>query len=145
MARHLSAKTVVPVGGVEPNGTTCAQRAAAQYSAGQNGARVNVGGDYNWMGFSNDHPTFIVQSEFRLQWRQPGRWDLSDNNRIACGEAGTPATVTLLVTSSQCNGFTPSTLFGNPALSSGTTPYMRFWQPRRDVFIGPKSCSSTLA
>ena len=137
---HLSAKTVVPVGGVEPNGTTCATTGGCTvFVLDQNGARVNVGGDYNLDGVLNDHPTFIGSSLSSVySGGSPADGIFSDNNRIACGEAGTPATVNLAVTSSQCNGFTPSTLFGNPAYPSGTTPYMRFGSLGRDVFIGPK-------
>lgn len=106
----------------------------------QNGAPINIGGDYNLDGVLNDHPNFLGSSLSSVySGGSPADGIFTDNNRIGCGEAGVPGTVSLGTSSSQCVGFTPSTLFGNPAYPiSGTTPYERFGTLGRDIFTGPK-------
>jgi hypothetical protein len=144
---HLSAKTLIPLNGVEPNGKICT---TPTYPASapvdcvasvldQNGALVNVGGDYNLDGVLNDHPNFVGPGMSSVySGGSPADGIFTDNNRIGCNESGTPSTVNLTVTSSQCNGFTPNALFANPAYPTGTTPYLRFGNLGRDVFIGPR-------
>jgi hypothetical protein len=106
----------------------------------QNGAPINIGGDYNLDGVLNDHPNFIGSSLGSIySGGSPADGIFTDNNRVGCGEAGVPSTVNFLASSSQCVNFTPSTLFGNPAYpTTGTTPYERFGTLGRDIFIGPK-------
>jgi len=146
---HLSAKTLVPVGGIEPNGTTCTALNAnfpassptgcAVFVFDQNGTRVNVGGDYNLDGVLNDHPNFTGSSSGSVySGGSPADGIFTNNNRIGCNEAGTPSNINLAATSSQCTGFTPSTLFTNPAYPTGTTPYLRFGTLGRNIFVGPK-------
>jgi hypothetical protein len=106
----------------------------------QNGARINIGGDYNLDGVLNDHPVFIGSSLSSVySGKSPADGIFIDNNKIGCGEAGVPATVNYAQTSSQCVGFTPNSLFANPAYpTSGTTPYMRFGTLGRNIFVGPR-------
>jgi hypothetical protein len=106
----------------------------------QNGAPINIGGDYNLDGVLNDHPNFIGSSLGSIySGGSPADGIFTDNNRVGCGEAGVPSTVNFLASCSQCVNFTPSTLFGNPAYpTTGTTPYERFGTLGRDIFIGPK-------
>jgi carboxypeptidase family protein/TonB-dependent receptor-like protein len=144
---HISAKMLVPVGGVQPNGTICTTPTypasnpvdCTPFLLDQNGARINIGGDYNLDGVLNDHPNFLGSSLSSVySGASPADGIFTDNNRIGCGEAGAPPTTSFAASSSSCVGFTPSTLFGNPAYPSGTTPYMRFGTLGRDVFVGPK-------
>jgi len=145
---HLSAKTLVPLNGIEPNGSTCTRPTFPASNPvdcvatllDQNGAPINVGGDYNLDGVLNDHPNFIGSSLGSVySGRSPADGIFVDNSRIACGEAGVPSSVNYSVTSSQCPGFTPNTLFANPAYpTTGPTPYMRFGTLGRNVFVGPR-------
>ena len=140
---HLSAKTLIPGGGIEPNGSICAPTPPATscsvFLLDQNGARINVGGDYNLDGVLNDHPVFIGSSLSSVySGKSPADGIFTDNNKIGCGEAGTPSTVNFGATSSQCVGFSPNSLFANPAYPTGTTPYMRFGTLGRNIFVGPR-------
>jgi hypothetical protein len=104
----------------------------------QNGARVNIGGDYNLDGVLNDKPDFLGSSISSVySGASPADGIFTDNNRIGCNEAGTPASVNVARSSSQCPAV-GNALFGNPAYPSGTTPYERFGTLGRDVFQGPK-------
>jgi hypothetical protein len=105
----------------------------------QNGAPINVGGDYNLDGVLNDHPNFLGSVSSVYSGANPADGIFTDNNRIGCGESGMPGNVSLGTSSSTCAGFTPSTLFGNPAYpTTGTTPYERFGTLGRNIFTGPK-------
>jgi hypothetical protein len=138
---HISAKELIPLGGANPDGTTCAStKGCAFLLFDQNGARINIGGDYNLDGVLNDHPVFLGSSLGSVySGGSPADGIFKDNNRIGCGEVGVPSTVNYGASSSSCAGFTPSALFGNPAYpTTGTTPYLRFGDLGRDVFVGPK-------
>jgi hypothetical protein len=106
----------------------------------QNGAPINIGGDYNLDGVLNDHPVFLGSSVIAVySGKSPADGVFTDNNRIGCGEAGVPSTVNYAASSSQCVGFTPNSLFGNPAYpTTGTTPYLRFGTLGRNIFVGPR-------
>ena len=123
-----------------------ARNASGALLLDQNGAPINIGGDYNLDGVLNDHPVFIGSSLGSVYGSgSPADGWFTDNNRIGCGEAGMPATVDFAASSSQCVGFTPSTLYGNPAYpTTGTTPYMRFGKLGRNVFIGPRFVTTDL-
>jgi len=116
-----------------------ARNAAGALLFDQNGARINIGGDYNLDGVLNDHPVFLGSSLNSVySGASPADGIFTNNNRIGCGEAGVPATVNNAASSSSCPG-TPNSLFGNPAYpTSGTTPYLRFGTLGRNVFIGPR-------
>ncbi len=106
----------------------------------QNGLPFNLGGDYNLDGVYNDHPDFIGTSVSSVySGGNPADGIFKDNNQIGCGEAGLPPTVANIAA---CNGkfgvVTPSTLFGNPAYPTGSTPYERFGNLGRGVFHGPR-------
>ena len=104
----------------------------------QNGVPFNIGGDYNLDGVNNDHPNFVGSSLASVySGGSPADGIFVDNNRIGCGEAGVPSTVSYAKSSSQCTGFTPNTLFVNPAYPGGATPFERFGALGRDLFIGP--------
>jgi len=104
----------------------------------QNGIPFNIGGDYNLDGVTNDHPNFVGSSLSSVySGGSPADGIFTDNNRIGCGEAGVPATVDFAASSGQCIGFTPNALFANPAYPGGATPFERFGNLGRDVFIGP--------
>lgn len=143
---HISARTLVPLGGTEPNGSICttptfpasAPVDCVPFVLDQNGARVNIGGDYNLDGVLNDKPDFLGSSISSVySGASPADGIFTDNNRIGCNEAGTPASVNVARSSSQCPAV-GNALFGNPAYPSGTTPYERFGTLGRDVFQGPK-------
>ncbi len=141
---RIRARAFVPPGGVEPNGSICDAIAnpngCTPLLKDQNGAPINIGGDYNLDGVLNDHPNFLGSSVSSVySGANPADGIFTDNNRIGCGEAGMPGNTSLSASSSTCTGFTPSTLFGNPAYpTTGTTPYNRFGTLGRDIFTGPK-------
>ena len=104
----------------------------------QNGNPFNIGGDYNLDGVLNDHPNFVGSSVGgAYSGGSPADGIFKDNNRIGCGGAGIPAAVNLAMSDSSCVGFTPNSLFVNPAYPSGATPFERFGTLGRDVFHGP--------
>ena len=103
----------------------------------QNGIPFNIGGDYNLDGVANDHPNFVGSSlSAAYSGKSPADGIFVDNNRIGCGGAGIPATVSFSTSSSYCPA-TPNSLFVNPAYPSGATPFQRFGTLSRDAFIGP--------
>jgi hypothetical protein len=106
----------------------------------QNGLPFNIGGDYNLDGVYNDHPNFIGTSLGSVySGGSPANGIFIDNNQIGCGFPGMSAAIANV---SACNANygvgTPSTLFGNPAYPSGSTPYERFGTLGRGVFHGPR-------
>ena len=104
----------------------------------QNGVPINIGGDYNLDSVQNDKPDFIGTSISSVySGGSPADGIFKDNNRISCGISNVPG-VNFANSSGQCAGFTPSTLFANPAYPSGPTPYERFGTLGRDVFQGPR-------
>lgn len=104
----------------------------------QNGVPFNIGGDYNLDGAANDHPDFIGSSLGSVySHASPADGIFSDNNKISCAVSGVPATVDFSASSSLCPS-TPSTLFGNPAYPTGSTPFERFGALGRGVFRGPR-------
>jgi Carboxypeptidase regulatory-like domain/TonB dependent receptor len=120
-----------------PNGTTCTSVKGCRI-LDQNGIPFNIGGDYNLDGTANDHPNFVGSSLGSVySGGSPADGIFVDNNRIGCGEAGVPNTVDFALSSSSCNISSPNTLFANPAYPGGATPFERFGNLGRDVFIGP--------
>jgi hypothetical protein len=119
---------------------TVAKDASGNPVLDQNGVPFNIGGDYNLDRVCNDHPVFLGSSVgSAYSGGSPADGIFKDNNRIGCGEAGLPATVTNIAA---CNGAlaggVPNALFGNPAYPTDSTPYLRFGSLGRDVFRGPK-------
>jgi hypothetical protein len=125
---------------IRARGTPPQAGAAGPLLFDQNGAPINIGGDYNLDGVLNDHPVFLGSSVIAVySGKSPADGVFTDNNRIGCGEAGVPSTVNYAASSSQCVGFTPNSLFGNPAYpTTGTTPYLRFGTLGRNIFVGPR-------
>ena len=106
----------------------------------QNGKAINIGGDYNLDGTANDHPDFVgssVAAFYNNGGASPADGFFADNNRIACGEAGTPAGMTNLTGGSCAPAGVSNAFFANPAYPTGSTPFDRFGTLGRDVFHGP--------
>jgi len=119
-----------------PNGTTCTS-AAGCLILDQNGVPYNIGGDYNLDGVLNDHPVFTGNVSSFYSGKSPADGYFIDNNRIGCGEAGVPSTVSFTKSSSLCPS-TPNAFFTNPAYGTGATPFERFGSLGRGVFRGPQ-------
>jgi outer membrane receptor protein involved in Fe transport len=100
----------------------------------QNGKPFNVGGDYNLDGTTNDKPVFTRGQVY--SGASPADGIFTNNNRIGCGGLGIPSSFSPGASSSECVGFTPSSLFINPPYPGGPTPYERFGTLGRDVFQG---------
>jgi Carboxypeptidase regulatory-like domain/TonB dependent receptor len=140
---RVLAKEHILFGGVEPNGTTCAKTAGCTVSVlDQNGVPYGIGGDYNLDGVLNDHPDFVGTSLGSVySGGSPADGIFKDNSRMACGEAGLPAGVTVTnLTGGNCPpaGAPTNSLFGNPAYPTGLTPFLRFGTLGRNVFVGPR-------
>lgn len=141
---RFRAKTFVPPGGIEQDGSICNPvknpKGCSPYLLDQNGVPYNLGGDYNLDGVYNDHPNFLGSTiSSAYSGANPYDGIFKDNNRIGCGEAGLPSTISnMAACNAQLAGGTPNTLFGNPAYPTGPTPYLRFGSLGRDVFRGPK-------
>jgi hypothetical protein len=124
-------------------GSGGALRARARNSSGvlvrdQNGIPFNIGSDYNLDNVLNDHPDFIGSSLGSVySGKSPADGIFTDNNKIGCGFPGMPSNISVSTSSTACPS-TPSTLFGNPAYPSGTTPYLRFGHLGRNIFQGPR-------
>jgi hypothetical protein len=105
-----------------------------------NGVPFNIGGDYNLDGVYNDHPNFIGSSVGSVySGGSPADGIFKDNNQIGCGFPGMPATIANVGACNQNFGVVAaSTLFGNPAYGTGTTPYERFGNLGRGVLHGPR-------
>src|SRR6266581_5443236 len=93
---RVRARTRVPAGGTEPNGSICTPTAPATSCnvllPDQNGIPFDIGGDYNLDGVLNDHPDFLGSSLTSVySGASPADGIFTDNNRIACGEAGLPS------------------------------------------------------
>jgi hypothetical protein len=115
-----------------------ARDAAGDFILDPNGVPFNIGGDYNLDGTANDHPDFIGSSLGSVySGGSPADGIFTDNNRIGCAVSGVPSNVDPAASSGLCPG-TPSTLFGNPAYGTGSTPFERFGALGRGVFHGPK-------
>jgi hypothetical protein len=145
-ASAIQAKTLVPVGGIQPNGATCTNPTypannpidcvARVYD--QNGVVYNIGGDYNLDGVLNDHPVFLgTNPGSAYSGANPHDGIFTDNNKIGCGFPGMPSNISVTASSPTCPG-TPNTLFGNPAYPTGATPFLRFGSLGRGVFHGPR-------
>src|SRR5262249_31610569 len=112
--------------------------AAGKLILDQNGVPVNVGGDYNLDSVQNDKPVFIGSSiSGAYSGASPADGIFTDNNRIGCSAPGISG-IDPGESSGQCAGFSPSTLFDNPAYPGGSTPFERFGTLGRDVFEGPR-------
>ncbi|PYU01432.1 MAG: hypothetical protein DMG38_03990 [Acidobacteria bacterium] len=143
---RVAARTRVPAGGIEPNGSICTPTAPATSCNAllldQNGVPFDIGGDYNLDGVLNDHPNFVGSSLGSVySGGSPADGIFTDNHRLACGEAGLPTGIPVSnLTGGSCppGGVGTNSLFANPAYLSGATPYMRFGNLGRDVFVGPR-------
>ena len=143
---RVAAKTRVAAGGIEPNGSTCVPKAPATtcnvFILDQNGVVYNIGGDYNLDGVLNDHPVFTGSSLGSVySGGSPADGIFTDNNRIACGEAGLPAAFPLSnAVGGNCppSGAATNSLFANPAYPGGATPFERLGTLGRNVFVGPR-------
>jgi hypothetical protein len=146
---RIRARSFTPLGGIEPNGSTCTTAnftLASTNTPGcrltikdQNGVPFNIGGDYNMDGVANDKPVFLGSSVGSVySGASPADGIFTDNNRIACSEAGVPSYVNLEASSGSCVIATPSSLFGNPDYPTGSTPYERYGTLGRNVFQGPR-------
>ncbi len=161
---RIRARSFTPLGGTEPNGTTCTTaNFTLPVSAGpggspitgcrltildQNGVPFNIGGDYNLDGVGNDHPNLVGSLTYSGASAADGIF--SNNSRIACSEAGVPSYVNLEASSTACvfaqtnpNGSITAIPFQNPAFANpdyptGATPYERFGSLGRDIFVGPR-------
>jgi len=119
------------------NGTTCLT-ASGCFVRDQNGIPFNIGDDYNLDNVLNDHPDFIGTSLGSVySGNSPADGFFTDNHKIGCGFPGMPANISVTLSSSSCTS-TPNTLFANPAYPTGATPYLRFGNLGRNVFIGPR-------
>lgn len=145
---RVRAVTRVAAGGTEPNGSICTPTPPATSCnvllRDQNGIPYNIGGDYNLDGVGNDRPDFIGSSLASVySGASPADGIFTNNNRIACGEAGLvlpPGFPVSNLTGGSCPkaGAATNSLFANPAYPGGTTPYERFGSLGRDVFVGPR-------
>jgi hypothetical protein len=163
---RIRARSFTPIGGTEPNGTACTVLNAnftLPISTGpggtpingcrltildQNGVPFNIGGDYNLDGVLNDHPN--LAGPLTYSGASPADGIFTNNSRMACSEAGAPSFVNLEASSTVCvfgvgnpDGSTTAIAFQNPALANpdyptGATPYERFGNLGRDVFVGPR-------
>jgi hypothetical protein len=137
---RIRARTIVPAGGTEPNGSICTPTPPATSCKvlllDQNGVPFNIGGDYNLDGVLNDHPNLV--GSLTYSGASPADGIFTNNSRIGCSEAGVPSSVNLAASSGKCVGFTPNPAFANPDYPTGATPYERFGTLGRDVFQGPR-------
>jgi len=104
----------------------------------QNGVPVNIGGDYNLDGVTNDHPVFVGPSLSNVySGASPADGIFTNNGRIGCSAPGI-AGIDPAASSSQCPLTGINTLFDNPDYPGGSTPFERFGTLGRDVFHGPR-------
>jgi hypothetical protein len=163
---RIRARAFTPLGGIEPNGSTCVvspSNFTLPVSEGpggtpivgcrttikdQNGIPFNIGGDYNLDGVLNDHP--IVAGPLTYSGKSPADGIFTNTTRIACSENGVPSFVNLEASSSQCvfgvtnpDGSVTAVAWNNPAFANpdypgGATPFERFGNLGRDIFVGPR-------
>jgi len=103
------------------------------------GIPINLGGDYNLDGTSNDRPVFVGSSlKSVYSHGTPANGIFKDNNIIGCAAAWVPSTVANV---SACNArfgaSTPNALFATPPYPGSGLTYERFGTLGRDVFTGP--------
>jgi hypothetical protein len=117
-----------------------ARDAAGNLALDANGIPINLGGDYNLDGVSNDHPIFVGSSLSSVySGANPADGIFTDNNIIGCGASWVPATVANV---SACNKrfgvVTPNSLFVTPPYPTSGPLYERFGTLGRNVFVGPR-------
>jgi hypothetical protein len=106
-----------------------------------NGIPINLGGDYNLDGVTNDHPLFIGSNLNSVySGKSPADGFFTDNNIIGCGASWVPANVANVAA---CNakfgaGGTPNSLFATPPYPGSGPGYQRFGTLGRNVFHGPQ-------
>jgi carboxypeptidase family protein/TonB-dependent receptor-like protein len=161
---RIRARSFTPFGQIEPNGTTCtSQSFTLPVSEGpggtpikgcrvtildQNGVPFNIGGDYNMDGVANDHPNLV--GSLTYSGKSPADGIFTDTTRMACSEAGVPDFVNLEASSTACvfgvtnpDGSVTAVPWNNPAFANpdyptSATPFERFGDLGRDVFVGPR-------
>jgi hypothetical protein len=108
--------------------------ANGNYVLDANGNAINIGGDYNLDGVSNDRPEYVGGGfASAYSHANPADGMFKDNNAIGCGQTGIPSTIANVAQCNADNGVvTPSTLFVNPP---GTG--VRFGPLARNAFFGP--------
>jgi hypothetical protein len=119
-----------------------------------NGIPINLGGDYNLDGVSNEHPVFIGSNLNGVYSSgSPADGIFIDNNVIGCGASWVPASVAQSGSSGSidaCNarfgvaGATstspgsPNSLFALPGYPTSGPLFERYGTLGRDVFHGPR-------
>jgi Carboxypeptidase regulatory-like domain/TonB dependent receptor len=117
-----------------------ARDAAGNLVLDANGIPINLGGDYNLDGVTNDHPIFVGSNLNNVySGKSPADGIFTDNNIIGCGAPWVPATVGNV---SACNArfgvVTPNSLFVTPPYPSSGPGYLRFGTLGRNIFVGPR-------
>ncbi len=124
-----------------------------------NGIPINLGGDYNLDGTSNDRPVFVGASKNSVySHATPANGIFKDNNIIGCGAAWVPGTVSPGTDPNQYQGSgsiagcnarfgatTPNALFQTPPYPTSGPTYERFGTLGRDVFTGPNDAQLDLS
>ncbi len=124
-----------------------------------NGIPINLGGDYNLDGVTNDHPIFIGSNLNSVySGANPADGIFTDNNIMGCGASWIPATVTDIAACNVRFGVpgacvaanpptsacpvtsvgTPNSLFVTPGYPSSGPGFERFGTLGRNVFHGPR-------
>jgi len=122
-----------------------------------NGVPINLGGDYNLDGVSNDHPIFIGNLNSVYSGANPADGIFVDNNIIGCGAPWVPANanvdacnvrfgvpgacVAANPPTASCPVSSPgtfNTLFVTPGYPSSGPLFERFGTLGRNVFQGPR-------
>jgi hypothetical protein len=105
-----------------------------------NGIPINLGGDYNLDGVTNDRPVFVGSNLKNVySGATPAHGIFKDNNHIGCDASWIPAGVANV--QSGCDAHfgsnTPNSLFATPPYPGSGPTYERFGTLGRNVFIGP--------
>ncbi len=105
------------------------------------GVPINLGGDYNLDGTSNERPVYIGSGPHALYGHHnPANGIFKDNNPIGCGATWVPGNVANV---DACNArfgvTTPNAFFETPAYPSSGPTYERYGGlMARDVYTGPQ-------
>ncbi len=103
------------------------------------GIPINLGGDYNLDGTSNDRPVFVGSSKSAVySGATPAHGIFKDNNHIGCDASWIPSNVANV---SACDAHfgstTPNAFFATPPYPGSGATYERFGTLGRNVFVGP--------
>ena len=103
------------------------------------GIPINLGGDYNLDGTSNERPDFVGTSlKSVYSGGTPANGIFKDNNLIGCDAPWIPANVANVgACDARFGSTTPNSLFQTPAYPGSGPTYERFGKLGRDVFTGP--------